>query len=128
MTRLHADFEARKATALSLLESRGVKQSSGQPLLFRFAWWLGFELPPPHYASFALVAIINGAYFFSVWGIAMWISIWSKEPSGWFVYLTTSVLGGAIFGVATALGFRSERRKLNLPSWANTASAMRTEA
>ena len=72
---MHADraepgFEQKLDAALALLASTGIYRSNYAPPLYRFLWWLGVKVPPPHFRSFAANFAITGSYFAIISGVA----------------------------------------------------------
>ncbi len=108
---------SRRLAALALLAATGMRPSNYSPPLFRFLWWLGLDVPPPHFASFWSNALGTGLFFGPVWGAAMWV-LFSLQVN---VPLQTLVLvvggAGGSFGLVMAAYYAYGRRKYALPAW-----------
>ena len=107
----------RRLAALALLAATGMRPSNYAPPLFRLLWWLGLDVPPPHFASFWSNALGTGLFFGPVWGAAMWVLFSSGEN----VPLQTVVLAvggaGGSFGLVMAAYYAYGGRKYALPAW-----------
>ncbi len=99
-------FHERKVLALRLIERHGVKAAASQPVLFRALWWLGLDVPPPHFAPFSVVAFIHGAGFAAVWALFLGIFVWPSQPTPWPMQAALALCGGSMVGMATAFGHR----------------------
>jgi len=97
------------------LRKRGINQYTAAPPLWRFAWRLGIDLPPPHFIGFSSLALMTGVPFGLLWGLAMWLLLWSHS-SVWLSASAGAAVGVA-FGLSMAGYFRYSARKLKLPSW-----------
>jgi hypothetical protein len=105
------------ALAISDLTARGVSKGVAAPPLFLLAWKLGIDLPPPLFISFTGLALVNGPFFGALWGLFMWLALWSREGWSATAAIAASLAAGSLFGVMMAFYFRRRARKLSLPLW-----------
>ena len=63
----------RREAALELLAATGLNPWNYEPPLVRVLWRIGFDAPPPHFASFTCAAVVSGVSFAVVWGLLMWL-------------------------------------------------------
>jgi hypothetical protein len=117
-------FEARRDIALRLLAATGIAQWQKTPALFRFLWFCGIRVRPPHFSS----ALFNFTFFGAFFG-ALWVLL--TLPFQWNRYTTDIVAAVwpvvAVFlfsGLVAAFDFWRAARKHKLPKW----SELRSEA
>lgn len=111
------NFESRRAKALDLLKSTGMLRSNYEPPLLRAFWKIGFEVPPPHFLPFWKVMSFGAVWFGGVWGVFMWLAVWSGQGIPLTMTLGIAVLAGAAFGLFMSLYYAHGRRKYRLPAW-----------
>jgi hypothetical protein len=107
----------KREAALKLLAATRIWPSSYAPPLLRFLWRLGFDVPPPHFASFWRNALCSGAFFAVIWGLLMWFCFWLREGRSLFGALITAAAAGVFFGFWMAAYYARGKRKYNLPDW-----------
>jgi hypothetical protein len=108
--------EEKIAAMINDLSLKGLSPYTSAPPLYRLLWRLGFDIPPPPFASFASNALMMGITFAVVWGLLMWFVLWRGEFST-IAAIVTSVVAGVCFGLAMAAYYRWRVSKLGLPRW-----------
>ena len=115
------DHQAKVAYLLKDFEQRGISTYTAAPPFYRLLWRLGFEVTPPHFASFSAIAQLTGAGFGVAWGLFMCLFVWSVAGSGAilsvFIAIIPAVVAGALFGILMAAYYRWQAKKLALPPW-----------
>ncbi len=114
---MDGDFGRRLQRALAMLDGKGLPRSTSAPLLYRLLWKLGFRVPPPPMAGFASTALLTGAFFGPVWGLAMWLMMWRRSQMPVGMVLLAMVLAGVPFGLAMGLHGRRNARRRGIPLW-----------
>lgn len=94
---------------------RGIGQFVAAPPVWRLAWALGVDVPPPHFMRFGQLTLFSGCLFAILWGFVEWIM--GKASQGAFFVAFTSVIFGVLFGICLAAYYRHVAGKLNLPLW-----------
>jgi hypothetical protein len=112
----------RRRKAIVLLEKSGIRKSNYLPPATALLWKIGVKVPPPHFASFAMSAVVNGLYFGLVWGIIMWLVTWSSQGMSVRVALFNAMIAGVLFGVSMGIYYAHGRKKHQLPSWDSLGS------
>jgi hypothetical protein len=97
------------------LKKRGIGESTAAPPMWKLAWRLGMDLPPPHFMGFISLAVVTGVPFGLLWGMAMWLLIWRGRPV--WISATAAAVAGVLFGLVMAGYYRYSARRLKLPSW-----------
>jgi hypothetical protein len=97
------------------VKKRGISESTSAPPLWRLAWGLGIQLPPPKFMRFGSLALVTAIPFGLLWGLAMWFLIWRQRGIWWSA--SAGAAAGLFFGLAMAGYFRFSARKLDLPPW-----------
>lgn len=110
-------FESRRAKALDLLKSTGMLRSNYEPPLLRALWKIGCEVPPPHFVPFWKVMLFAALWFGGVWGLFMWLVVWSGQGVPLTATLGIAALAGGCFGLFMALYYAHGRRRYCLPAW-----------
>jgi Family of unknown function (DUF6404) len=103
--------------ALEKLATTGIWRSNYAPPVYRLLWRAGVKVPPPHFAGFARNFLLNGVWFCVAWGLIMWFSTWSRSGVSGLHALVSSVIAGAVFGLAMAFYYRHGARKYQLLQW-----------
>ncbi|WP_282277886.1 DUF6404 family protein [Stenotrophomonas sp. PS02297] len=114
---MDGDFGRHLQRALVLLDGKGLPRGTSAPLLYRLLWKLGFRVPPPPMAGFASTALLTGAFFGPVWGLAMWLMMWRRSQMPVGMVLLAMVLAGVLFGLAMGLHGRRNARRRGIPLW-----------
>lgn len=110
-------FRAQLDRSLALLSERGLARRHAAPLPFRLLWKLGVRIRPPHFLGFAHIALGYGAWFACVWGVFMWVLVWSQQGYGILGVAFRAAGAGAAFGLMMAWFYTRERREFSLPAW-----------
>lgn len=110
-------FRAQLDRSLAVLSQRGLARNHAEPLLFRLLWKLGVRVRPPHFQSFASIALVYGTWFTGAWGVFMWALVWSHQGVGIVGVALRSLAAGACFGLLMAWFYARERREFALPAW-----------
>jgi len=103
--------------AFALLSGTGILRSSYAPPLSRLLWRLGLDIPPPHFAPFALNAAIFGLAFAIIWAVIFWLLSLAQVATVDSLFLR-SAIAGLLFGVGLSAQIAYSRHKHNLPTWA----------
>jgi hypothetical protein len=109
--------------ALGILKTTGIWRSNYAPFLHRMFWRAGVSIPPPHFASFGFNVVFMGAWFGAVWGLWMWLFVWSQRGMSGVEAVFASILSGVFFGLIVALYYRIRARTYNLPLWSQIKAA-----
>jgi hypothetical protein len=112
-----SDFEATRETALRLLRATGITESNYHPPLLRLLWRLGFQVRPPHFASFGATAVFAGSFFAIGWGTLMWLLVWHSAGMSPMAALGSSAIAGVFFGLVMSAYYAYGRKKHRLPDW-----------
>lgn len=108
---------------LEELPKKGIKKSYLNPPLYKLCWKLGFELPPPLFASFFNSFLLAGIYFGIFWGLSMWLFFKLEHENQPIIpHIIISILSGILFGLSMAIIYKIKKKKYNLPSWENYGS------
>ena len=109
--------DGRRTAALAMLQAAGIRRSNYAPPIVRLFWYLGIDVPPPHFASFLGVAAAAGIFFGSAWGICMWFAAWSPQGLPVPAAVVVAAVTGLMFGLAIAAYYRYSARKHGMPRW-----------
>jgi len=113
------NFEKRREVALALLQKTGIWRSNYKPPILRLLWRIGFDAPPPHFASFFANFILSGVSFGTIWGFVMWFALWSPQGMPFSRAAFAAFLAGLYFGLVMAVYYRYSARKHSLPKWSD---------
>jgi hypothetical protein len=118
MSRPHdPEFKARLATALQLLEQRGVSTFWLRFSLFRLLWALGIPIPPPHFNTFAFNLCFMLLWLALVMGLYLWFMM-GRILGTFDGTITAMMIAGWLLGaVMYAVEYRKRARRYNLPRW-----------
>lgn len=113
----------RREAALKLLAATGLSRLNYEPPLVRMLWRMGFDIPPPHFATFSQAAWLSGVSFAGLWGLLMWVMV--GQPNGLAMPWGIGIAGfvGLLFGVAMASYYAWGRRRHKLPDWQSLPDA-----
>ena len=111
------EISSKRTHALQLLEATGIWRSNYKPPVVRLLWYLGLDVPPPHFASFASNACLTGCFFGVVWGLVMWLFVWPTYSISATAAAEAALLAGLFFGLAMASYYAYGKYKHELPSW-----------
>ena len=114
-----SEFEARREAALKLLKESGIRESNYCPPLLRLLWRFGFQVPPPHFASFASVAAFAGVFFAVAWGTIVWFVMWRSAATPPMVAVFGAAAAGTLFGLSMGAYYAYGRKKHGLPAWSS---------
>jgi hypothetical protein len=118
---------AREA-ALQILARTNIWKSNYAPPATRLLWRLGFNVPPPHFASFTSIVFSFGLYFGTALGLLMWLFPVSMSGSGGCVLIVPSTLAGLLFGVSMATYYAYGRKRHRLPTWSELRERTKNDA
>ncbi|WP_198116729.1 DUF6404 family protein [Massilia rhizosphaerae] len=110
-------FRVQLDRSLAVLSQRGLSRNHAEPLLFRLLWKLGVNVRPPHFLGFASIALVYGGWFTGVWGVLMWMLVWSHQGVGIAGVALRALAAGACFGLLMAWFYTRERKEFALPAW-----------
>lgn len=108
---------AKRAAALDLLAATGMRTNTYAPPFVRMLWWIGIDIPPPHFAGFLTNAILTGLPFSVVWGMLMWVVMWKAQGMPYLFATIGAILTGIIYGCAMAGYYAWGKHKYQLPTW-----------
>ncbi|WP_347369055.1 DUF6404 family protein [Vibrio vulnificus] len=111
------DYEKKLKAALEELNNKGVWKSNANPPNSKLFKLLGSKQPPPYYRSFTANVLQSFISFTPVYGVLMWLFSWSSEGKSAIEAVIWASIAGVLFGVAMALYFYIQHRRLNLTSW-----------
>ena len=113
-------FNDKCSAALALLESRGISRAHYSPVVYRWLWWAGVPVPPPHFAGFFLNWLVLGSLFFlTCYAISLVMLLTgAAQESSPFAHLPYLAGYGALFGLAMGTAYRLGARKHRIPRWA----------
>ncbi len=109
------DYEAKFSAAMTELVGAGIQKSPQATGALYLARALGLKPRPPLYSSAIRNSINLGTIFTVIWGMGMYVFVWSTSNIPVSVALGSAIVAGAIFGVMMAiyLGFTHRRKKLS---------------
>ena len=110
-------FEEKLAAALGLLDSTGMLRGHYAPPLYRLLWKLGIKAPPPHFQSFTTNFVRSGVSFGIVWGLLMWLTVWSRQGKSAYIAFASALSLGVVVGLGAAAHRRYDARKYRIPLW-----------
>jgi hypothetical protein len=110
-------FRAQLDRSLTMLSARGLARHHAAPPLFRLLWKLGVRVRPPHFLGFGHIALVYGTWFTGVWGVLMWLLVWSHQGVDFPGVALRSGGAGAAFGLMMAWFYTRERKEFRLPAW-----------
>ncbi|MBY0457314.1 MAG: hypothetical protein K2V38_08260 [Gemmataceae bacterium] len=114
------------AAAVLALKLRGINGFTAAPPPWRVLWWLGWNVPPPHFLRFVPLALIFGipfGMFLHVLFVAPAVFILLDNAPALFRFemlldfVAMPALGGTGLGVLMALQYRWSAWRMGLPSW-----------
>lgn len=111
----------KRIAALKLLEATGIWRSNYAPPLLHLLWRMGFDMPPPHFASFAANTLLMGGVFGVLWGLVMWFAMWSGTGVSIGLALFAASFAGLMFGIVMAMYYSYGKSKHKLPNWKDLA-------
>ena len=120
------NYPSKVSVALESLAVTGLRRADYAPPLHRLLWRLGFNIPPPHFASFFTNFVAMGSYFGVSMGIFMWVYFWVRYGISPLLVLPLAVAAGLLFGASMAVHFRRGAIKYNLPSWSSLPGRAQT--
>jgi hypothetical protein len=95
----------------------GFSRWTAAPPIYRLAWWAGIRVRPPVFQSFAVRAVLFGAFWWILFPLLALIA------NGWFVHfeLATAIVLGAVgavtLGVFMSFHYQMKALWLDLPDW-----------
>jgi hypothetical protein len=113
----HADRRQKVERLIADLRRRGVSPYTAAPPLFRLAWALGLNVPPPLFMGFLPLTLLMGAFYGTLWGGFIWALQWHSGPSAQRAAATLAACAGLVFGLSVAAYYRRKASRLRLPPW-----------
>ncbi|MBL4812276.1 MAG: hypothetical protein JKX69_07970 [Rhodobacteraceae bacterium] len=110
-------YEDRLQKANDELARAGIWASNANPPYTKMLRQLGLKPRPPHYVSFWEIVIVQGILFGVLWGIIIWLSVWSVQGVAAIVSIIAAFSAGALFGFCMALYYRYGRKRYGLRTW-----------
>lgn len=116
-------FVRKRDAALAILAKSGVWKSNYQSPLLRVLWWVGFRIPPFHFASFWTVVLYQTGIFCVIFGLFTYFLMPTIVPSTRYdtviIFLLRCALT-SIFYTLFVLAYHAYiRRKYKLPKWSD---------
>ncbi|HEX4414744.1 MAG TPA: DUF6404 family protein [Lacipirellulaceae bacterium] len=111
------DFDERLGIALARVSKTGMWHSNYAPPIYHCLWFVGIEVPPPHFATFAFNALFSGAWFGICWTVVMRLMFWSPVGLPAIQALVFATFIGTIFGVLMASYYAIGAWRYHLPCW-----------
>ena len=107
----------KREAALGIAKDAGIPSRLSAPPLHRRLWRLGIDLPPPPFASFTTIAVLNGVPFAVLFGFFTWLlqPLIGERP--FKAIVLTALIAASVFGPLMGWVHLARRRKLNLPKW-----------
>lgn len=110
------DIASKRTAALELLAKTGMRRSIYEPPLLRLLWKLGFDVPPPHFSSFARNFVFEGVYFGVTWGVPWWLFT-QFFLAGSIAIFWPACGAGLFFGFFMAAYYAYGARKHGITRW-----------
>jgi hypothetical protein len=111
------NMNSKRDAALDLLAATGIWRNNYAPPLSRSLWSLGFNLPPPHFASFWGNFVLCGAFFGVAWGLVWWFFETRFQSASLLAALLAACCAGFFFGLCMATYYAYGARKHRIPRW-----------
>lgn len=102
---------------LKNLTQRGVSPYIVAPPPYRLLWRLGWQVRPPLFQSFTVLALGMGLSYGVLSGFVLWILQGEFTWQGVQIPLLLAVVTGAFFGLGVAIYYRWKARRLGLGDW-----------
>jgi hypothetical protein len=118
------DFDRRLELALARVSKTGIWQNNYAPPIYHCLWFAGFEVPPPHFASFAFNAAFSGAWFGMCWAAVMWFTCWSRGGLPGLQAAAFATIVGTCFGLVMASYYSIGAWRYGLPRWSMISALM----
>lgn len=110
------DYATKLDKAHAEMDAAGIWPSNYNPPAYKAARKLGFKIKPPHYQSALIQAVFMGCVFGPIYGGITTLS-GMYQSSGLNTAITTSLIAGALFGIAMALMTQIRQRQKKLSRW-----------
>ena len=111
-------FKRKLSLAFQEMEEAGIARSNYLPLLYGLLLRFGVERPPPHYCPMLQNVVISATWFAPVWGVLMWLLVWSGTGASGVTYAVLAALvGGVLYGVGMGVYYRRSARAHHLTPW-----------
>lgn len=113
-------FNEKQAAALRFLESKGISRTHYAPVVYRWLWRVGVQVPPPHFAGFFFNWAVLGSVFFLACYATSFVGMWLtgvSEESSVLAHLPYLTAYGLLFGLVMSLTYRIGAWKHTIPSW-----------
>jgi hypothetical protein len=111
-----ADRRQKTERLIADLRQRGVSPYTTAPPLFRLAWALGLNVPPPFLMGFLPLTLLMGAFYGTCWDGFIWALQCHSGPPAQRAAATLAVCAGLVFGLSVAAYYRRKASRLPLPS------------
>jgi hypothetical protein len=113
----HADRRQKVERLIADLRQRGVSPYTAAPPLFRLAWALGLDVPPPLFLGFLPLTLLMGAFFGAFWGAFLWLLQWGAWHMPLGLVVLAAACTGLAFGLSMASYYHWKAARLRLPPW-----------
>lgn len=114
-----SQFAEKRQRALALLAAKGISSAAFNPPLIQLLGRLGLQIRPPHFLPFVAGVALFGVYFAVIWGLFMWLFVWSGETMTPVMGALSALAAGLLFGVGMAGWYRFSCWRHRLPRWAS---------
>jgi hypothetical protein len=113
----HTPFKAKLDIALRLMESRGMWRSNYAPDIYRFLWFFGARIRPPHFARPIACAAFHTLEAYAISWMLLILARWLDYSLPVAILTIGAPVAGPIFGVLIAVYYRCNARRHGLPHW-----------
>lgn len=103
--------------AMQELANTTIMKPNTMPPFMKLLVQLGFQIRPPHYASFGTNLGVLGTFFGGCFGLLMTLLVWLPQRFPFWMCIFGSVCAGLLFGLGMAMYYRTSARKHKLSKW-----------
>ena len=112
------NISPKRAAANKLLADAGLLRAvNAQSPIAELLWRYQIDLPPPYFRGFWNNLAFRGIGFAVIWGMGMWLFLWSRQGTTPSAAFGTTLIGGFLYGLVMAAYYEYARRKYGLPLW-----------
>ena len=110
-------FDEKYARAVEILEQQGITRTAYEPPVARLLRRFGKPVRPLHFMELQQLAIFQGATFGVMWGLFMWVFMWSRGSMPLSVIIFAIMVAGVTFGLGSAYVILRRAARAELPKW-----------
>lgn len=111
------EYERKFQAALDEMKAAGIGRGNAHPPSLRLSRSVGLKPRPAYYLPFIKVALPNAIFFGVVWGLIMWFWAWRGQGLPLSLAAIAALLGGALYGLFTALWVARTKKRHKLSDW-----------